>query len=158
MASQDTGWIVGRYGLILRTDDGGDSLHPQESTTSEADLTEGQHIYEDVCAECHAMDPPPTLAPPMRMVAGHLRDEFETEDEAVAHVVSYVTMPNPERSILPEHAIERFGLMAPLPLPAADLDKVARYVWSLSEGMGSMHEEEGEGMRMRMRRRGGGGG
>ena len=131
---------------------------PQESPTPESVLLEGRHIYEDVCAECHAMEPPPTLAPPMRMVSGHLREAFASEDEAVAHVVSYVPMPNPDRSILPEHAIERFGLMAPQALPAEDLEKVARYVWSLSEGMemGGMHEGEGRGMQMRMRRRGGG--
>ena len=128
------------------------------STASEADLLEGQQIYEDVCAECHAMDPPPTLAPPMRMVSGHLHEEFETEQEAVAHILSYLPMPNPDRSILPEHAIERFGLMPPQPLPAADLEKVARYIWTLSEGMemDGMHEGEGPGMHTRMRRRGGG--
>ncbi|MBK8647585.1 MAG: hypothetical protein IPN16_13775 [Gemmatimonadetes bacterium] len=39
---------------------------------------------------------------------------------------------------MPAMAIERFGLMAPLPLPDEQLRAAAAYVWSLSEGDSTM--------------------
>ena len=137
-------------------------MAPSESTPVEDPiLIEGKQVFEEVCAECHTLDPPPNLAPPMRMVSMHLREAFPDEQSGIEHVLSYVPSPDPEDSILPAHAVERFGLMAPQPLPAATLEAVARYVWSLGDGMTEegMHgggEHGGQGMRMRTRRRGGG--
>jgi mono/diheme cytochrome c family protein len=113
---------------------------------------DGEQVFRDVCSQCHTLEPPYNLAPPMRMVSGHLRQAFATEDEAVRHVIEYLRMPQAERSIMPPHAIERFGLMPPQPLPEAMLTAVARYVWSLSA-------EAAQGARpMRHRQRGGHGG
>jgi mono/diheme cytochrome c family protein len=95
------------------------------------DLQEGERIFKEICSVCHTMDPPPNLAPPMSHVARHLRQEFDTEDAAVAHVVEYLPAPARERSILPDMPHERFGLMAPQPLPAELLEAVGRYVWFL---------------------------
>ena len=94
-------------------------------------LQEGERIYREICTVCHTMDPPPNLAPPMSHVARHLRQAFEEEEAAVAHIVSFVPKPDAERSILPEMAQERFGLMPALPLPQSSLEAVARYVWFL---------------------------
>lgn len=99
-----------------------------------ADLAEGERIYREICAQCHTMEPPPNLAPPMHHVSRHLRQSLDHEDDAVAHVVSFVTSPTPEASLLPEMAVNRFGLMPPLPLPRESLEAVARYIWSLSTG------------------------
>jgi len=131
-------------------------------------LLEGKQTFDQVCSACHTLEPPPRLAPPMRMVSMHLRQSFETEEAGVAHVLSYVPSPDAGKSILPDHAVERFGLMAPQALPKETLEKVARYVWSLGEGMEGMEGMEGGmgmgrgrgmgqggGMQMRMRRRGG---
>jgi len=101
-------------------------------------LREGQKLFNDVCNQCHTLDPPPNLAPPMRMVATHLRRAFDSEDAAVDHVVSYAPAPDAERSILPSHAVDRFGLMPPQPLRPDQLEKVAAYVWSLGEGQAMM--------------------
>ena len=146
-------------------------------------VREGQRLFDEVCSQCHTVDPPPNLAPPMRMVAMQLRKAFDTRDAAVDHVVSYAPAPDAEQSILPSHAVERFGLMPPQPLRPDQLEKVATYVWSLGEGSGTMGGMEGmggmggrhgrgpmgmrrqggmqhadsAGMPMRMRRRGGGG-
>lgn len=95
------------------------------------DLQEGERIYREICSLCHTMDPPPNLAPPMSHVARHLRQEFTSEDEAVAHVVSFLPAPDAERSIMPEMARERFGLMPPQPLPANLLEAVGKYIWFL---------------------------
>ncbi len=95
------------------------------------DLQEGERIFKETCSVCHTMDPPPNLAPPMSHVARHLRQEFDDEDAAVAHVVGYLPAPARERSILPDMPHERFGLMPPQPLPTELLEAVGRYVWFL---------------------------
>ncbi len=111
----------------------------------------GQEVVEQICSQCHSMEPPPLAAPPLTHLATHLRQVFETEDEAVAHVVAYAPAPNAETSIMPPMAVERFGLMPPQPLPEPLLEAAARYIWSLAaEGA------DAEPMRMQ-RRRGGGG-
>ena len=95
-------------------------------------LRDGERLYDEVCSACHTLDPPPNLAPPLRLVSRHLRRAFDTREAAVDHVVSYAPAPDPERSILPSHAIDRFGLMPPQPLRPDQLEKVANYVWSLT--------------------------
>lgn len=145
---------------------------PPEPTDSV--LLEGKQTFDQVCSACHTLEPPPNLAPPMRMVSMHLRQAFPGEEEAVAHVLAYLPAPDTAKAVMPAHAIERFGLMPAQPLPPEMLEKVARYVWSLSEGMQGMEGMEGiqgmgmgmgrgrmmqggqgGGMQMRMRHRGG---
>ncbi|UCC26757.1 MAG: hypothetical protein JSU98_06530 [Gemmatimonadales bacterium] len=95
------------------------------------DLTEGERIFNEICSGCHTVDPPPNLAPPMSHVARHLRGAFDSQEEALAHVIDYVPSPSRERSILPDMPHERFGLMPALPLPRDLLEAVGRYIWSL---------------------------
>ena len=38
-------------------------------------------------------------------------------DKALERIVAWIKAPAKERSLMPAAAIERFGLMAPLPLP-----------------------------------------
>jgi hypothetical protein len=105
---------------------------------------DGREIVEQVCGECHSMDPPPNKAPPLTHLARHLRSSFDEVDEAVAHVLAYAPAPDASRSILPARAIERFGLMPPQPLPAPLLEAAARYIWSLEGGMrGGPHRRRG---------------
>ncbi|MBT8404908.1 MAG: hypothetical protein KJP18_13690 [Gemmatimonadetes bacterium] len=110
----------------------------------------GQEITEQICGECHSMDPPPLKAPPLTHLARHLRETFDAVDGAVAHVLEYAPGPNAEHSILPERAVERFGLMPPQPLPAPMLEAATRYIWSLASS-----EDVQRPIRMR-RGRGGG--
>ena len=103
------------------------------------EFARGALVYELVCSACHTLDPPPDSAPPMRHVVRHLRSDLTTFEAFSDHVRSYVPAPDPERSRLPEMAIERFGLMAPMPLADDVLHSAAAYLWSLSdsgEGMG----------------------
>jgi len=93
----------------------------------------GKHWFDAVCSACHSVSPPPNLAPPMVMVAGHYLDEYDTRDAAETAVAAWITSPDPERSALPQHAIERFGLMPPQPLPREDAEAVAYYVFELLE-------------------------
>ena len=107
------------------------SMSNQPGNLDDPILQEGQRLFNEVCTQCHTLDPPPNLAPPMRMVAMHLRQAFDSQEAAVDHVVSYAPAPDVERSILPSHAVDRFGLMPPQPLRPDQLEKVATYVWSL---------------------------
>jgi len=72
----------------------------------------------------------------------------------VAAISAWVANPSAERSQLPAMAIERFGLMAPLPLPDSSLQAVAEWVWDMYDpaagphatgkgGRGGMHGEGG---------------
>ena len=103
------------------------------------ELEEGQRLFESICTQCHSMNPPANLAPPITHVARHLRQAFETEDEALDHIRTYIPEPDAERSVLPAMAQERFGLMPPLPLPAELLDAIGRYVWFLGSSEGGGH-------------------
>ncbi len=88
----------------------------------------GEEVFNTVCVSCHTFHPPPTLAPPMGMVVQHYRDALTDEDLVVDAIKGWLRAPRRERSHMPAHAIERFGLMPPLPLPEADLTAVAEYV------------------------------
>ena len=82
------------------------------------------------------------------MVAMHYRSATADSAEAVARIVSWVRAPAKERSLLPSHAIERFGLMPPLQLPDSALQAAAAYVMSLAGGRHGMHGMHGmQGMK-----------
>ena len=114
---------------------GGMGMGPGAAPAAQRDvpeeLAEGARLFDYICSQCHTVDPPPNLAPPMTHVARHLRQRFSTEDEAVAFILSFVPAPTAEASVMPAMAVERFGLMPPLPLPPELLTEVARYVWFL---------------------------
>lgn len=118
------------------------------------EIERGQQVYALVCAGCHTLDPPPDSAPPMRHVARHLRQDLETFEAFAEHVRTYVPAPDAERSRLPAMAIERFGLMDPLPLTEDVLNSAAAYLWSLTEGEGSRGEGGGHGHARHQRKRG----
>lgn len=108
------------------------------SGASAAAVVDGRAVFAQVCAACHSVQPPPVKAPPMSHVARHYRDRFTTESASVAAIVAWVRAPSAERSVLPAHARERFGVMPPLALPDAQLHAVARYVWTLGDGATGM--------------------
>ena len=107
---------------------------------------DGPQIFQLVCAMCHTVSPPPAAAPPMSHVAGHYRQKHRDDEAAIAAMVEYIRKPEAERSALPAHAIERFGLMpAQVQLTDAQLKKVARYALSLADtahmmGSGEQHQ------------------
>ncbi len=103
----------------------------RQGTTPQATIPDGETTFETVCATCHTMDPPPNKAPPMTHVARRYRMMFKTEAEGVEAITAWIAHPDTSRSKMPPMAIQRFGLMAPLPLPEAQRREVARYVWRL---------------------------
>lgn len=98
----------------------------------------GKLIFDTVCSGCHSMTPPALDAPPMLMVAEHYVQAKETEEAAMAAMKEWIPNPAVEKSLLPAHAIEKFGLMDPLALPADDLDAVVAYIFAERAKAGSM--------------------
>jgi cytochrome c len=95
---------------------------------------DGRALFELVCAMCHSVQPPAKLAPPMSHAAAYYVRRHVLADSAAAAMVAYLKEPAAERSVLPAHAIERFGLMpTQAHLSHAQLDAVARYVLTLAD-------------------------
>lgn len=99
-------------------------------THSDVALARGEELFEAVCAQCHSMQPPPKQAPPMAMVVRHYRQALESDVEVRDRMIRWIAEPAPERSALPAHAIDRFGMMPPHPLPEADRAAVVDYLLS----------------------------
>lgn len=102
-------------------------------------LAQGKQLVSTVCSACHTEQPPPKLAPPLAHVSQRYRMQFKGDrQQALERIVAWIKAPAREKSMMPAMAIERFGLMAPLPLPDEQLRAAAAYVWSLSEGKAAM--------------------
>lgn len=106
-------------------------------------LRKGKEIVSTICAACHTEQPPPKLAPPLAHVSQRYRMMVGDRDKAIARITAWIKEPSKDRSLMPPMAIERFGLMAPLPLPDDQRLAAATYLWSLSEGKGGMQGMQG---------------
>ena len=106
-----------------------------------AQLAQGKQIVSTVCAACHTEQPPAKLAPPFAHVAARYRMKLGDRDKTIERMVAWIKTPAKDRSLLPPMAIERFGLMPPLPLPDAQLQAAAAYLWSLSDESGTMNHD-----------------
>lgn len=105
---------------------------------------EGRAVFEMVCAMCHSVTPPAKAAPPMSHAAAYYLRKHPSPDSAAAAIVAYLKEPAAERSLLPAHAVERFGLMPSQGHLSNDqLGAVARYVLTLADtahvGSGMQH-------------------
>jgi cytochrome c len=101
----------------------------------QATAPDGEQVFRMVCAMCHSVSPPATtLAPPIAHAAAYYVRRYPAQDSAVAAMVAFLREPAAERSVMPAHAVERFGLMpAQSHLPDAMLAAAARYVLSLAD-------------------------
>ena len=111
-----------------------------DSASLAQELARGEQVVRTTCAACHTLEPPPDKAPPFAMIAMRYRAAAASDDEAIARIVAWVRAPDAERSLLPAMAIERFGLMPPLPLPDSLLRPAARYLLTLG-GHGGMPQQ-----------------
>lgn len=143
-------FLMGSLLLLLACGpaDDGDDASPEADTApaatsawpDSARVARGREVFDAVCSQCHTLQPPPDSAPPMSHVAQEIRARVGTLDAFTEHILTYVPEPDPDRSLLPPQAIERFGLMQAWPLGEDMLRDVAGYVWTLADsaGMGGM--------------------
>jgi len=95
---------------------------------------DGAELFQLVCAMCHSIDPPALLAPPMSHAAGYYLRAHGEGGAAELAMVAFLKDPAAERSLLPAHAVERFGLMpAQGHLSDTQLLAVVRYALSLAD-------------------------
>jgi len=115
-------------------------------TLSAADaalIAQGKQIVTTLCAACHTEQSPHKLAPPLSHVSQRYRMQLVHRDSALARMTAWIKEPARERALMPAMAIERFGLMAPLPIPEEQRRAAAAYVWSLSDGAEGMKGMKG---------------
>lgn len=105
--------------------------------TQPQDPSLGEQTFQTICSACHSVLPPHKAAPPMAHVAArYLRLHRDTSAAATA-IAAYIREPAAERSAMPPHIVQRFGLMPALGhLPEAQLAAAARYVLTLADSMG----------------------
>jgi cytochrome c len=120
-------------------------------------LAKGRAIVGTICAACHTEQPPPKTAPPLSHVARRYRMMTSDSAAALARITAWIAAPAKDRSLMPSMAIDRFGLMAPLPLPEDQRRAAAAYVLSLADSAQGMREHGAEVMPAAKGRAGGGG-
>ncbi len=98
------------------------------AATAATKALDGQAIFDRNCTVCHAMNPPPKLAPPIIGVISQYHNRFQTKEDGVNHLVAYLKLPRKQNAVEPQ-AITRFGLMPPSPLSEPELRAVAAWVW-----------------------------
>jgi cytochrome c5 len=95
---------------------------------------EGAQVFDMVCAMCHSVLPPAKAAPPVSHASAYYLRKHVQMSAAVSAIVAYLKAPAADRSAMPAHAIERFGLMPPQAhLTDAQLQAVARYVLAVAD-------------------------
>lgn len=96
--------------------------------------SEGEQIFNLVCAMCHSVNPPAKAAPPMSHAAAYYVRKYREKPAIVAAMVAYLKEPAAEKSAMPAHAIERFGLMPSQGhLSEQQLRAAAEYVITLAD-------------------------
>jgi mono/diheme cytochrome c family protein len=100
--------------------------------TGEAALiARGRAVYEEACAECHAVQEPPLTAPTLEEISRAYHAAFHDAEEAIDHLATYTQAPVHERSKLGSGTLDEWGVMPGLALPEEELRAVGRYIWEL---------------------------
>jgi len=89
----------------------------------------GEELWQTRCALCHPLYPPPTKAPPGMGIVMHYSATHPGREDFAQAVARWVAAPSKERSAMPAHAIERFGLMPPFPYAEDEVKEIARWLW-----------------------------
>ncbi|MGB0743373.1 MAG: c-type cytochrome [Opitutales bacterium] len=99
-----------------------------------SDFRKGQKLYELYCMNCHAKpkrgggpDPSKRLAPPAFAVADHYRRAIPDASERVEAIARFTAKPSKEDALMPG-AVEKFGLMAPMPLAEEQLHQTSVFL------------------------------
>jgi hypothetical protein len=135
--------------LMLVSACGGEAVPDPNAPPTSEQIARGEAVYQDVCSECHSLQPPPNLGPPFTHLGRMLKSELESRADFTRHVVTWVPNPSVDRSLLPDMAVERFGLMPAQVVEEERLTDVAAYLWVMADSAeGGMDHEGGMGEEM----------
>jgi len=95
---------------------------------------DGKVIFDKHCSVCHSISPPPKSAPPILPVAARYHERFSSRSEGIRNMAEFIKSPSKQKVLADQQAIDRFGLMPPIPLSSAELNAVASWVWDQSTG------------------------
>lgn len=91
-----------------------------------------EELFVSKCVICHTMNRPDDrstmVAPPIRGVMFHLRDEIGSDEKILAHIKSFTMHPTEEKAIC--KSVRRFGVMPSQKdnITKTELDKVAKWL------------------------------
>lgn len=98
------------------------------------DFQKGQRLFELYCMNCHAKprrgggpNPADRLAPPAFAVADHYSRAIADTQERIEAIRSFTEKPDAEKALMPG-AVERFGLMRPMPLSEVQLLQISTFL------------------------------
>ena len=110
-----------QYSLLLST-----TLFSASSIALSPEAIEGKALYP-TCHVCHNQEMDPPLGPPMWGVQRRYRNNTIDDEDFIQSMASFVKKPTLENA-KHDMAVERMGLMPPLPLPDELLIKIATYI------------------------------
>ena len=110
-----------QYLLLLST-----TLFSASSIALSPEAIEGKSLYP-TCHVCHNQEMDPPLGPPMWGVQRRYRNNTIDDEDFIQSMASFVKKPTLENA-KHDMAVERMGLMPPLPLPDELLIKIATYI------------------------------
>ncbi|MBK1879892.1 c-type cytochrome [Pelagicoccus mobilis] len=105
------------------------AAHGSANETDEL-VSLGKSKFELMCMACHKYEHGPNmLAPPAFAVQMHYENRYGEDEKAFRKaIVDWAKSPDPKKALMPG-AIRKFKVMPPLPLPDADLDAIAAYLY-----------------------------
>jgi mono/diheme cytochrome c family protein len=107
------------------------ALNKADATTNYLQTDNGYTLMKNNCYACHnpkATSHDEILAPPFKAVKMHYTRAYDSKEEFVNAMVSWVQNPDEDKALM-FGAVKRFKVMPKLALPTEDLEKIAAYIY-----------------------------
>jgi len=112
-------------GLVLGISGSTPGIYPLTASAA----VDGKAVFDKNCSVCHSIAPPPKLAPPIVPISARYHQKISSRAEGIKRIAAFVKSPAKDKVLADPQAIERFGMMPPVPLSDAELNAVAAWVW-----------------------------
>jgi len=82
-------------------------------SSNNVNANDGEELFKAKCASCHTMTRPEDkstlIAPPVMGLMYHMKENFKSKEEVIAHINSFVMNPTKEKAVC--KSVRRFGVM-----------------------------------------------